>query len=76
MVFRLGIYYSVVSNEYLNVGGGIVRPASTATKSQTIVTQDQYADIVVQQLTELWTNYGTSSHNATSYELRLYPTGS
>eukprot|EP00729_Bicosta_minor_P010054 gene10054-18971_t len=56
---RLGIYYSVVSNEYLNVGGGIVRPASTATKSQTIVTQDQYADIVVQQLTELWTNYGT-----------------
>lgn len=25
---------------------------------QVAVTQDQYADIVSQQLTELWTNYG------------------
>eukprot|EP00039_Didymoeca_costata_P003983 m.70841 g.70841 ORF g.70841 m.70841 type:complete len:699 (+) comp12173_c0_seq1:61-2157(+) len=55
---KLGIYYSVVSNEYLNVEGGAVRDPSTLGPGQVAVTQDQYADIVSQQLTELWTNYG------------------
>jgi alpha-L-fucosidase len=55
---KLGIYYSVVSNEYLNVAGGDVRDPKTATADQYVVTQDEYADIVQQQLTELWTQYG------------------
>jgi hypothetical protein len=50
---KLGIYYSVVSNEYLNVQGGRVRPASTLAPGQIAVTQDEYATIVVQQLTEV-----------------------
>jgi hypothetical protein len=55
---KLGIYYSVVSNEYLNVANGLVRPQSTLGPGQVAVTQEEYASIVVQQLTELWSHYG------------------
>eukprot|EP00041_Stephanoeca_diplocostata_P026594 m.719691 g.719691 ORF g.719691 m.719691 type:complete len:561 (+) comp23001_c0_seq25:851-2533(+) len=55
---QLGLYYSVVSNTYLNVQGGVVLDPSTAQPGQQVVTQEEYADIVEQQLTELWTNYG------------------
>ena len=55
---KLGVYYSVVSNEYLNVEQGKVRNASTLAQGQVSITQDEYNDIVVQQLTELWSNYG------------------
>ena len=54
---QIGIYYSVVSNEYLNVAGGKVR-SDPVSKGQVSITQEQYASIVQQQLTELWTNYG------------------
>lgn len=55
---KLGIYYSVVSNEYLNVQNGIVRNESTLAPGQQRVSQDEYNDIVKQQLQELWTQYG------------------
>ena len=55
---KLGIYYSVVENEYLNVAGGSVRAPSTVHTGQVGVTQDEYAEVVLQQLTELWTQYG------------------
>ena len=55
---KLGIYYSVVSNEYLNVEQGRVRNETTLAPGQEGVTQEEYNDIVVQQLTELWSNYG------------------
>eukprot|EP00940_MAST-03C_sp_MAST-3C-sp2_P002652 g2652.t1 len=48
---KLGLYYSVNVNAYLNVANGQVQPGSP-------ITQDQYVDIVLQQLTELWTGYG------------------
>ena len=56
---RLGLYYSVNANEYLNVGSpGKVRDSSTATGLQQVITQEEYDSIVAQQLTELWTQYG------------------
>jgi alpha-L-fucosidase len=49
---KIGLYYSVNRNSYLNVWDpGAVRAGSP-------INQTQYADIVMQQLTELWTNYG------------------
>ena len=48
-----GIYASASANGYLYVDNpGLVQPGSP-------VTQDQYNRIVEQQLTELWTNYGS-----------------
>ena len=47
--------YSVPQNSYLNVVGGQVQN-STLAPGQVKITQEQYADIVVQQLTELWSN--------------------
>eukprot|EP00040_Diaphanoeca_grandis_P004874 m.30447 g.30447 ORF g.30447 m.30447 type:complete len:719 (-) comp16287_c0_seq1:149-2305(-) len=55
---KLGIYYSVVANSYLNVKDGVVQPASTVTAGQVAITQAQYVDIVEQHLNELWSNYG------------------
>ncbi|MDR0845234.1 MAG: alpha-L-fucosidase [Tannerella sp.] len=47
-----GIYASTTANGYLYVDNpGLVQPGSP-------VTQDVYNKIVVQQLTELWSNYG------------------
>lgn len=50
---KLGLYYSLTSNSYLNYPS-LKDPAP----GQAVITQDQYNDIVVQHLTELWTNYG------------------
>ena len=50
---KLGLYYSVTGNSYLNYPS-LKNPAP----GQVSITQEQYNDIVVQQLTELWTNYG------------------
>jgi alpha-L-fucosidase len=55
---KLGIYYSVNANEYLNVGGNAVRPASTLKPGQVAVTQALYDKIVLAQLRELWGAYG------------------
>lgn len=50
-----------INNEcfrYLNVVNGLVQDPSTLQPGQVAVTQEQYADIVAQQLAELWGNYG------------------
>lgn len=55
---QLGIYYSVVSNEFLNVYNGLVRNSNTLSAGQVNITQEEYTSIVIQQLSELWSNYG------------------
>ena len=52
-----GFYYSVVTNYYLNVEGGTVQN-SYPKPGMANVTQDQYLDIVMAQLDELWGQYG------------------
>ena len=52
-----GIYYSVGSNNFLNVANGAVRNTTIA-PGQVSITQATYEGIVMQQLTELWTTYG------------------
>eukprot|EP00948_MAST-09A_sp_MAST-9A-sp1_P002232 g2232.t1 len=54
---KLGIYYSVNVNVYLNVVGGKVQN-TTLGKNQVKITQEQYNDIVIQHLSQLWGNYG------------------
>lgn len=47
-----GIYASTTANGYLRVDNpGVVQPTAT-------ITQQEYNEIVVKQLTELWSNYG------------------
>ena len=48
---KLGVYYSVNANSYLGVWGNGV--------SGSKISQAQYDDIVLQQLEELWGNYGS-----------------
>jgi len=49
---RPGIYANMSTNGYLWVDNpGLVQPGSP-------ITQEQYADIIQRQLTELWSNYG------------------
>ena len=56
---KTGVYYSVNRNAYLNVWDpGAVRPGAKP-PLQAVITQAQYADIVLQQLAELWGNYGS-----------------
>jgi hypothetical protein len=52
-----GFYYSVVVNNYLNVQNSEVRP-NTWAQGQVNITNGTYDQIVYDQLTELWTNYG------------------
>ena len=47
-----------ISQIDLNVEQGRVRNETTLAPGQEGVTQEEYNDIVVQQLTELWSNYG------------------
>jgi alpha-L-fucosidase len=54
---RTGLYYSVVWNNWLNVQGTHVRPGPVA-PGQISINQETYESIVVQQLEELWLNYG------------------
>jgi alpha-L-fucosidase len=55
---KLGIYYSVNVNAYLNVYNGQVQPFTSQKDGRPRITQKQYIDIVKQQLSELWSNYG------------------
>lgn len=57
---QTGFYYSVVSNSYLNVENGQVRNGSLS-PGQVKVSQTEYDQIVVAQLTELWEQYGPLS---------------
>ena len=64
--------YSVPQNSYLNVAGGQVQN-STLAPGQVKITQEQYADIVVQQLTELWSNCAPPNAALATIVLRRYP---
>ncbi|CAF1178087.1 unnamed protein product [Adineta steineri] len=55
---RTGFYYTVVANNYLNVQDGFVQN-NTLQPGQLNVIQETYNNIVLQQLRELWTKYGT-----------------
>jgi hypothetical protein len=50
-------YYSVVVNNFLNVQDSEVNATSWA-PGQVNITNGTYDEIVFDQLTELWTNYG------------------
>jgi alpha-L-fucosidase len=54
---KTGFYYSVVSNSYLHVDNGFVLN-TTLQPGQLNVTQATYDSVVLQQVRELWTNYG------------------
>eukprot|EP00730_Choanoeca_flexa_P013674 TRINITY_DN5578_c0_g1_i1.p1 TRINITY_DN5578_c0_g1~~TRINITY_DN5578_c0_g1_i1.p1 ORF type:complete len:595 (+),score=124.83 TRINITY_DN5578_c0_g1_i1:96-1880(+) len=53
-----GFYYSVVTNAYLRVASGTVHNSSSVGPNQAVVTQEQYEDIVLAQVAELWQEYG------------------
>ncbi|KAJ5794327.1 Glycoside hydrolase family 29 [Penicillium paradoxum] len=53
-----GFYYSVVWNNYLNVQDSGVRPDAWA-PGQVNITDGTYDQIVYDQLSELWKNYGS-----------------
>lgn len=53
-----GFYYSVVVNNFLNVQQSKVRPGELS-PGQVGITDDIYDEIVLAQLTELWSNYGS-----------------
>ncbi len=53
-----GFYYSLTNNFYLNTLGHNVRPASTLLPGQISVTQQQYEDLSISLMTELWTKFG------------------
>jgi len=61
----LGIYYSVNANEYLNYHNG-VRDPSTLQPGQEQVSAEEYAELALQQLEELWTRYGELAEASTS----------
>ncbi|CAF3445513.1 unnamed protein product [Rotaria sp. Silwood1] len=54
---RTGLYYSVVWNNWLNVQDTRVQPGPLA-PGQMSINQQTYESIVLQQLEELWVNYG------------------
>ena len=54
---KTGFYYSVVWNNWLNVQGTHVQPGPLAPE-QVPIDQQTYESIVLQQLEELWSNYG------------------
>jgi len=51
-------YYSLKDSFYLNAIGDAVKPPSTLLPGQVNVTQDQFEDISVAAVTELWSRYG------------------
>ena len=51
-----GFYYSVVSNAYANVNNGQVQPG--AGPGQLALTQQQYEEIIIAHLTELYSSFG------------------
>ena len=53
-----GFYYSLTNNFYLNVRGHNVQPPSSLLPGQANVTQSQYEDLALAQVTELWTEFG------------------
>ena len=54
---KTGFYYSVVWNNWLNVQGTHVQPGPLA-PGQVPIDQQTYESIALQQIEELWSNYG------------------
>lgn len=52
-----GFYYSTVVNNFLNVQNSLVN--STWAPGEIRISNDTYDELVIAQLTELWTTYGT-----------------
>eukprot|EP00026_Physarum_polycephalum_P006395 Phypoly_transcript_06437.p1 GENE.Phypoly_transcript_06437~~Phypoly_transcript_06437.p1 ORF type:complete len:419 (+),score=34.79 Phypoly_transcript_06437:511-1767(+) len=54
-----GLYYGVGENFYLNIlQGEVFTNATTLLPGQRNITLEEYEDIVLRQLTEIWTRYG------------------
>lgn len=55
-----GYYYSLTYNYYANVLGdhGVVRSNATFERGMVALTQEEYDDLCLDQLRELWTKYG------------------
>lgn len=53
-----GWYYSLTNNFRLNEFGHTVKPPSTLLPGQANVTQAQYEDIALAQMTEIWQSFG------------------
>jgi alpha-L-fucosidase len=52
-----GFYYSLTNNFYLNVGSHQARPGP-ALPGQQLVSQAEFEAIALEQVTELWTEFG------------------
>lgn len=52
-----GFYYSTIVNNFLNVQDSLVN--ATWSPGEIRITNETYDEIVIAQLTELWTNYGS-----------------
>ena len=53
-----GFYYSLTNNFFVNAAGHQVQPPSTLLPGQANITQAQYGDLILAQVTELWTENG------------------
>jgi hypothetical protein len=53
-----GFYFSLTNNFYLNTLGHTTKPSSTLLPGQELVTQEQYENISIALMTELWTEFG------------------
>lgn len=53
-----GFYYTAVDNFYLNVRGGAVQDAAQLLSGQARVSEEDYGEVVLGHLKELWTRYG------------------
>ena len=54
-----GFYYSLTNNFYLNVKGHVAQPPASALPGQVPVTQEQFEQIALAQVAELWTQFGS-----------------
>jgi hypothetical protein len=53
-----GFYHGAMNNYFLNVASGLVQPGETLVPGMANVTQDQYTQILLANLRQLWTDYG------------------
>ena len=68
----VGFYYSDATNSYCRVSGGVVKPGAVKPGRQIVVTQEEYDNIVLAHLGELWGNYVRSTRaNVSSVSIVL-----
>jgi len=53
-----GFYLGAMNNAFLNVQGGVVGTPASLVPGQANITQDQYTQILLAQLRQVWTDYG------------------